>query len=88
MSEVYLSDASLRSQGIFMKPETAKPILDQIAKQINEIWKRHTDKSLLSGTEQNEVILLQNLYTAICTEFIGRTYFYEAENFQRDTSVF
>jgi hypothetical protein len=87
MSDTYLTDASLKEQGIVMKLETAKPILDQIAKQIKEIWEHHTETSLLSGGEQNDMILLQNLYVAICTdvtictEFIGRTYFY---NIQRN----
>jgi hypothetical protein len=77
-----MSNEMLTDLGMWMRPEVAKPILDQITRQMQAILDMHTDKTLLSAIAQNDLQQLQNLYATICQDFIGKRYFYTMPSVQ------
>jgi hypothetical protein len=84
--EILMSSEALTDLGVWMRPEVAKPILDQIVKQMRTVLDMHTDKTVLSAVAQSDLQHLQTLYATICQDFIGSRYFYELPNFQLDVT--
>jgi hypothetical protein len=62
-----------------MNVNTAKPVLDAIAKQMREIW-QCTETAILTPNQMNDVGYLNSLYIIICRDYLKQQEFKDALN--------